>query len=203
MTSMRKQRRYWKGSSIPISLDGVLIQFRMKLQHSPVCSHTPDRYSSRTPNIPKWQLLVSVPHSALLPLVKDFVLNPPTSWRFEPESALKNTVSLRALKTQTPRLHNLATFHPLKAWKNLRNFFSNQTLFGSHTQSRGWWRQFSISKNCSQSHLQGPNVTKSASVTLQIGINQSSAAPTIYRKSKSPSSIAGWYSESMQLIPVT
>ncbi len=107
-----------------------------------------------------------------------------------------------SLKKRTPILHNWSTFHPLKARKNLGCLFLDQTLFGSYIRRLGWRRKFSILKNCSQLLLPGPNVTKIASVTLQFGMNQSSAVPTIYRISKSPSSMADC--QSMRLvIPVT
>src|SRR6266702_5455013 len=114
-----------------MSLEIVRIGFGILLHHLPLCSHMPDRPSSRTQNIPKCQFLVSVPYSALLPLMKDFVSNSPTSWRPKPETALDNTISLRALKKRTPILHKFSTFQPLK---NLGNDFLNQALFGSHTR---------------------------------------------------------------------
>ncbi|KAH8978017.1 hypothetical protein EDB92DRAFT_544016 [Lactarius akahatsu] len=87
-----------------------------------LCSPTSNQPSSRTHNIPKCRLLVSAPYSDLLPLMKNFVFESPTCWRSEPESVLTKTVSLRALKKQTPILHRLSTFRPLKPWNNLGNF---------------------------------------------------------------------------------
>jgi hypothetical protein len=97
--------------------------------------------------------------------------------------------------------HKLLTFHPLKAWENLGNIFLYQMLFVRLIRRQRYSRKFSILKNCSQLLLRGPNITKIASLRSQNGIKQSSTVPTIYRISKSPSSMDG--SHSTQLTPVT
>src|SRR6266702_13844 len=198
---MRRQQPSWKGSSIQITLESVRIQFGLGFKYVSLRSHTPDRCSLRTQNIPNWHFLVSVPHSVHRLSMKSFGFRPPTSWRFMPDSALDITALPKALKKRIPVFHKLLTLRPLEAWQHPRNFSLNQMLFRRLIQRRQYSRKFSVLKNYSPIHLRGPQSTNVASMNLQVGTKPCFHVPTMYRISKSPSSMAGCCS--MRLIPMT